>query len=281
MSTAKTEIAWTDRTWNCTRGCSRVSPGCFNCYAERVAYRFSGPGQPYEGLVQITNGHPQWTGKVSLIEKALLEPLSWRKPARVFVDSMSDLFYEELPDEDIALVFGSMVSAYWHTYQILTKRAVRLPEWDAFVRENYLDRLGNVHFPGQVNGTQSWPLPNVHIGVSVEDRARKDRIDFLRETPAALRFLSLEPLLEDLGTLDLRGIGWVIVGGESGPGARPFDITWARNIIAQCREAGVACFVKQVGAHVIQDGEHRVKRDKKGGDMSEWPHDLCVREFPR
>lgn len=184
------------------------------------------------------------------------DPLKWKEPRVIFTCSWSDWLIEEadLWREEAY----DVIRRTPHTYQILTKRIERAE--------------GRVPVP---------PIPNVWLGVSVESRKYLGRIDELRKTPAAVRFLSLEPLLEDLGALDLTGIHWVIVGGESGNGARPFNTDWARSIVAQCKAAGVACFVKQFGAHVIQDGERRIKKDKKGGDMDEWPHDLRVRELPQ
>jgi protein gp37 len=193
------------------------------------------------------------------------DPLKWTSPLMVFTCSWSDWFIEEADiwrDEAWDIIRRTPHL----TYQILTKRIERA--------------RGRVPAP---------PLPNVWLGVSVEDRKNKNRIDILRETPVALRFLSVEPLLEDIGELDLRGIDWVIVGGESGPGARPFDVQWARNIIAQCKAAGVACFVKQLGAKPFlsreadgvfcPDYEYRL-RNRKGGDWDEWAEDLRVRQFP-
>jgi protein gp37 len=284
------------RTWNPTRGCSRVSPGCVNCYAEALAGRYSAygaqPGSPFAGFVTKVNGHASWTGKVELVESMLDTPLHWRKPCRVFVNSMSDLFHEALPDEAIDRVFAVMALARHHSFQILTKRAARM---DAYVggfhhrADEFVNKLkpsslwnGNACEAHRILGMGS-PLPNVWLGVSVEDQQRKDRIDMLRQTPAAVRFLSIEPLIEDIGVLDLSGISWVIVGGESGPGARPFYVDWARNIIEQCKAAGVPVFMKQVGRFPngsgFPDFDYR-KRDRKGGTMEEWPEDLRVREFP-
>ena len=290
----KTSIEWCDLTWNPIRGCSRVSRGCEHCYAERQAARFTKklvvidekghhhippverPG-PFAGFVHSVNGHPAWTGKVELIEKHLLDPLHWRKPQRVFVNSISDLFHEALPDEAIDRVFAVMAITQ-HTYQVLTKR----PEWtlryltsdanqmDTCMHEDVLvQRLYDVCSHGH-----SWPLKNVWLGVSVEDRENKRRIDLLRQVPAAIRFLSVEPLLEDIGELDLTGIHQVIVGGESGPRARPFDVQWARNILAQCKAAGVACFYKQGAA------SNACQHDRKGGHFECFPPDVQVRIFP-
>jgi protein gp37 len=290
------------------RGCARVSPGCLHCYAERQAHRFSGPGAPYEGLVQIANGHPQWTGKTRISEKILLEPLGWRKPQRVFVDSMSDLFYEGFSDEEIDRVFAVMALCPHLTFQVLTKRSRRMREYwknPRDLRSRWFDALhdGKI-FPGDprrvadgiMKGWRSLQLPNVWLGVSAEDQQRADeRIPHLLSTPAAIRFVSYEPALEAVDfTPHLKGLDWIIVGGESGPGARPFDIQWARNTIQQCRDARVACFVKQLGSRPYQLGfDPRYPTgtqiampcelhlgDHKGGDMSEWPENVRVREYP-
>lgn len=252
-----TSIEWTDKSWNPTRGCSRVSPGCTNCYAERFAIRFAGPGQAYHGLVKSTPSGPRWTGTVRLAPEMLEQPLHWRKPARIFVNSMSDLFHEQLPDGDILQVLDVIrqcaanalpgADGPDHIFQVLTKRATRM--------RSFISRL---RFDGSDGGrglylwdrTTTWAscLTNLHLGVSVEDRARLTRIDELRATPARVRFLSIEPLLEDLGVLELRDIHWVIVGGESGHGARPMHPDWARAVRDQCAAAGVAFFFKQWGA---------------------------------
>lgn len=279
-----TSIEWTDRTWNPTRGCSRVSQGCVNCYAERQAVRFANGG-PFHGFVHRVNGHPAWTGKVELIESMLDAPLHWKKPSRVFVNSMSDLFHEELSFSDIYRVFDVMRRCPHHTFQILTKR----PTVMRAVVTNWTRQFETV-------------LPNVWLGVSCEDFPSWDaRVHLLKATPAAKRFISYEPALADLGTVDLEGIDWVIVGGESGPGARPFDVQWARNTVEQCKTSKVACFVKQMGATVIDrtpgpfyqwrnkgawqssaDPETGgpILEDRKGGEMSAWPLDIRVREFP-
>jgi protein gp37 len=304
----KTSIEWTDRTWNPVRGCSRVSEGCRHCYAERQAARFSGPGRPFDGFVRIQTGiGPQWTGKVELVEEHLADPLHWRKPQRIFVNSMSDLFHENLSYQAIDQVFAVMALCPQHTFQVLTKRPQRM-----------LDYLNEA--------TCFMPLSfgNVWLGVSVEDQETADeRIPLLLQTPAAVRFVSYEPAL---GPVDLYqylggarnpigsayggiGLDWVIVGGESGPGARPFDVASARQTISQCKAADVPCFVKQMGSEVwdrndsIGDGTPRewpdntdfdgdstdsyqgapmriLLKDRKGGDWNEWPSDLRVRQFP-
>lgn len=288
-----TSIEWTDATWNPVRGCSRISPGCGGpnhqggCYAEKIAARFSGPGQPFEGFAERTAHGGRWTGKMALVDDMLTVPLHWKKPRRVFVNSMSDLFHADLPDEAIDKVFAVMALAPQHTFQVLTKRADRMRQYLSNSRVPFrIDEAAATISNRHAFDADFWPLPNVWLGVSVEDRDRKTRIYDLRATPAAIRFLSLEPLLEDLGEIDLTGINLAIVGGESGPRSRPFALEWARSIVAQCKAAGVACFVKQLGAKPgdRQSAAHyhellRLK-DKKGGDMSEWPEDLRVREFP-
>jgi protein gp37 len=311
---AISKIEWTDRTWNPTRGCSIVSPGCVNCYAMKQAHRFSGPGKAYDGLTKQTKAGPQWTGIVRLVESALNEPLTWRKPARVFVNSMSDLFHESLPNEAIAQVFHVMYGEASgtndapHTYQILTKRPERMRDWFRWLRD--YDGDDAMITALSVYLRTSGPHKRVWLGVSCEDQKRADeRIPLLLETQAAVRFISAEPLL---GPIDLRpawnrglpwlrpdGINWVIVGGESGPGARPCRVDWIESIVRQCRDAGVACFVKQLGRmptsvswfrpdwpdHVTyrNDPVHSFilnLADSKGGDPSDWPSKLRVREFP-
>lgn len=241
-------IEWTDATWNPVRGCKKVSPGCKHCYAETFAERWRGiPGHAYE-----QGFDPR------LVPEMLDAPLRWKRPRTIFVNSMSDLFGEFVPDDYIAAVFGVMAAANQHTFQVLTKRAERLPEWFEWMamrgeyermwRAAEARGLGSVLSAMKANETPAWPTPGVHLGVSVEDRKYGvPRIEHLRNVPAAVRFLSIEPLLEDIGTLDLTGIGWVIVGGESGPGARPMRPEWVRSIRDQCQSAGVPFFFKQWG----------------------------------
>ena len=293
---AVSKIQWTDSSWNPIRArnkatgavgwhCEHVTPGCEHCYAEAMNKRL-GTELPFKP------GHMKDI-ELFLDEEMLTAPLRWRKPRKVFVCSMTDLFADFVPDEWIGRIWQIMHSAHsnrGHTFQVLTKRP-----------ENMRRALGpqGIGWYAVVYGSVPWPEPGIWLGVSVEDRQRKTRIDSLRDTPAVVRFLSVEPLIEDVGALDLRGISWVIVGGESGPGARPFDIAWARSVIAQCKAAGVLCFVKQLGANVrcadtagFPDGTTcsepdgygygwRIHlRDRKGGDPSEWPHDTRVREYP-
>lgn len=259
----KTGIEWTDATWNPVRGCSRVSPGCKHCYAERVAARFCGPGQPYEGLAfrKVTvDGYgedhmePRWTGEVRLIPEHLADPLRWKRPRRIFVNSMSDLFHEKLSNEEIAAVFGVMAAAPQHTFQVLTKRPEGMREFFRWMEGwGYSD----YRLDGYLADGGAWPLPNVWLGVSVENQHYADeRIPILLDTPAAIRFVSAEPLLGPVDLLysawngaeslrEMAGIDWVIVGAESGPGARPMQEDWARSIRDQCAAAGVAFFLKQ------------------------------------
>jgi protein gp37 len=213
-------IEWTDATWNPIRGCTKISPGCKHCYAERFAERFRGvPDHPF------TQGFD-----LRLVPEKLEEPLKWKRARRIFVNSMSDLFHEDVPAEFIGRVSDVMQRADWHTFQVLTKRAQRMRE---MLSTSLRDAASRTH---------------IWWGVSVEDRKHGvPRIAELQAAPAQVRFLSVEPLLEDLGTLDLRGIHWVIAGGESGPGARPMQREWVLSLRDQCEAAGVKFFFKQWG----------------------------------
>jgi protein gp37 len=217
---ATSTIEWTDATWNPVRGCTKISPGCKHCYAETFAERFRGViSHPYEQGFDLR-----------LVPEKLAEPLRWRTPKMIFVNSMSDLFHDAVPDEYVRAVAQVMMSANWHTFQVLTKRSERLR------------RL--------LNSTLSFAANETHIwwGVSVEDRRYGlPRLQDLQSANAALRFLSVEPLLEDVGQLNLDGLSWVIVGGESGPGARPMKKEWAISLRDQCRRARVPFFFKQWG----------------------------------
>jgi protein gp37 len=292
MSTTQTGIAWCDRTWNPVRGCSRVSRGCEHCYAERTALRFSGGTKtdtpsPFHGFVTKVNGHASWTGKVELVEKALSEPLKWRRPCRVFVNSMSDLFHENLTDDAIDRVFAVMALCPHLTFQVLTKRPERMRKYlsrgvdDEFMRDRLDEAVQEFEAcHANMDAPERWPLPNVWLGVSVEDRKHRNRIDILRETPAVKRFVSFEPLLEDLGELDLTGIDWAIWGGESGPGARPLEAEWIRRGMIQASICGTKNFVKQFGSFWALNHGTPIGRDVKGGDPAEWPEWARVREFP-
>lgn len=360
-------IQWTNATWNPTTGCTKVSPGCAHCYIERTP-PFRMEGRHFE------KGHIP----LRLHEDRLDQPLHWRKPRRVFVNSLSDLFHDDIPDEFIDRVFAVMTLTPWHTFQVLTKRPGRMlyyltekyqrpeshkiesakgkPAWDT--RQDFVNlaidhvMIGNKLFDrddwwtseGSLkNRFRDWPLSNVWLGVSVEDQQRADeRIPLLLRTPAAVRFLSVEPLLSPLDltewisldmrqaanrhwdrtghtsavdgqfippdslrctdcawqrSRDLRVIDWVILGGESGPGARPCVAEWLRSLVAQCQAAQVPVFVKQLGSvSVYSDpgttwpaglthephslGLRVLLRDRKGGDPADWPANLNVREFP-
>ena len=237
---AETTIEWTDRVWNPVTGCTKISPGCKHCYAERMAKRLEGMGQP-----NYRNGF-----KLTLQPKMLDIPLGWRTPQRIFVNSMSDLFHADVPIEYIQRVFDVMRRANWHQYQILTKRSERLRELSPFLK---------------------WP-EHVWMGVSVESANYVHRIDNLRHTGAAVKFLSLEPLLGPLPKLNLRGIDWVIVGGESGPGARPMDPQWVTDLRDQCLRADVPFFFKQWGG--VQ--KKRTGRKLDGRTWNEMPSELPI-----
>lgn len=318
----RTRIEWTEATWNPLRGCSRVSEGCRNCYAEAVAARFSGPGQPYEGLATMTKAGPRWTGQVRLIEDHLLQPLRWQRPRRIFVNSTSDLFHESVPDVWLDRIFAVMALAKQHRFQVLTKRPTRMltylsdPNRELQINGAVWTTLGTRR-GSKIEHGGKWraqiPLPNVWLGVSVEDQAAADeRILPLMATPAAVRFVSAEPLLGELDLTDFllpppslpgqhrwlspgnwivdvdgahtmwRSLDWVIVGGESGPGARPCVMGWVKQIVRQCRSGEVPVFVKQLGAvPTNREGQrcpHIIHR--KGADMAEWPEELRVRELP-
>ena len=241
----KSNIEWTEATWNPVTGCTKISPGCKHCYAERMSFRLQAMGQR-----NYANGF-----ELTLHNRMLEKPLSWRKPQLIFVNSMSDLFHDEVPVDFILKVFGVMQQAHWHQFQVLTKRSQRLMK---------------------LNDQIDWP-DNVWMGVSVENQDYTSRIGYLRETDAVTKFLSLEPLLGPLSDLDLDGIDWVIVGGESGPGARPMHEGWVIQIRDQCNTANVPLFVKQMGESWAK--VNKVK-SKKGGNMSEWPTYLQIRNYP-
>jgi len=230
-----TSIEWTDATWNPVTGCTKISAGCDHCYAERFSERFRG-----------TRGHPFEFGfDLKLRPERLGQPLNWRRPRMIFVNSMSDLFHKEIPTEFINRVFDTMEAAHWHTFQVLTKRSSLMRN---YLRRRYGTKRGPTHM---------W------FGVSVEDGGRSSRIQHLRDAPAGIRFLSIEPLIGPMGKIELDGIDWVIVGGESGPGARPIHIDWVREVRDQCQSTGVSFFFKQWGG----------LRPKSGGrllDNREW-----------
>lgn len=251
-------IHWTDATWNFLRGCSLVSPGCTNCYAMTQAGgpRLGRPAGPYEGLTRTVNGHSVWTGEVRVIEHLIEQPLRWQRPRMIFVASMSDPFHESVPDEVIDRAFDVMEDAHWHVYQLLTKRPERMRDY-VRLRAAHQERLLPEH---------------IWLGTSVEDQRRADeRTPLLLETPIPVRFLSCEPLLDEIdlsrylwrwpadgpnGLTQASGLlHWVITGGESGPRPRRFDPEWARYIRDQCSDAGVAFFHKQGGGS--RSGQNR------------------------
>ena len=361
-------ISWTDATANVVVGCSRISEGCQNCYAERLAATRLAHTKRYKGLaVMRESGKPQWMGEVRLVPEAIEQVLRWRAPRKIFLTAMGDPFHDGVSDDDLEFLFGAMHVAGHHTFQVLTKRPKRMAE---FIKKTTAERclaeftirLGNGVLKDQSPTGKSdwskrmprgfdWPLKNVWLGVSVENQATaNERIPHLLATPASVRFLSCEPLLEavDLtrivdpnpaivnapvtitfhalvrkGGIALRaglGIDWVIAGGESGSGARPFDLAWARSLRDQCASAGVAYFCKQLGSNAIDSdgfdvmnerGEvaysrgndvpgveamrlealhkgrilrprnySRFLRDRAGADIAEFPEDLRIQQFP-
>lgn len=331
----RTKISWCDSSWNPLRGCSRISAGCENCYAEKQAGRFSGPGGAYEGLTRKTSKGVRWTGQIMEVPHKLDEPIRWRKPRRIFVDSMSDLFHKNVSDEYIDRVFAVMALSPQHTFQVLTKRPERMRDYMLGLSElgrwgRWLKSCAQIRPDGELFG---WPLPHVQLGVSIEDQpAADERIPLLLATPAAVRFVSAEPLL---GELNLRSffahsircefgghsmghdpchcprLHWVIVGGESGPGARPCLVESIRDIRDQCVAAKVPLFIKQTGSIPVireardhhdelaifgewPDGARfgnptgdkalsgRVANLKHpaGADPTEWPEDLRVQQYP-
>ena len=305
-----TSIEWTGETWNPVVGCSKVSEGCRNCYAINQAYRNNAMGQSrlkekrgrlryYEGLTEKRGDRVEWTGKVVFVPEALDIPRKTCKPTVWFVNSMSDLFHELVTNKQLDQIFAVMALTPQHTYQILTKRPERMLEY----MQNSSERIKSEALISFLEGNEDqyticdrlqFPLPNVWLGVTVENqKAANDRIYSLLETPAAIRFLSCEPLLEEIDFTgiedsDLLGeIDWVIVGGESGYGARPCEIKWIRSIVKQCKESETPVFVKQLGSHpfiqLIPELGGKIpwtKSTGKGGKISEFPEDLQIREMP-
>src|SRR5579859_1025808 len=301
----KSPIQWTEATWNPVVGCKRVSAGCDHCYAfelhdkRHIAWKRgrwpSAPAQYHKPFSQV-----------QLLPERLQDPLHWRKPRRVFVNSMSDLFHDDVPDTFIMQVFAVMFIASGHKFQVLTKRPARMQRLlsDTTFQggvDFYVARLAREHgWDACIAETDDWPLKNVWVGVSVENQAAADeRIPLLLQTPAAVRFLSCEQLLGEVNLMDRYfsvtdrngepsgprcdadgspAIKWVIIGGESGSHARWMSLNWPRSLVEQCAEAGVACFVKQLGSVWASDDEWcRAHRDRHGGLMEAWPGDLQVR----
>lgn len=276
MANNSSGIEWTDATWNPTTGCSRVSKGCDNCYAMRLARRFDGMGTGYDGTTRRTNGKTDWTGVIHLHDDRLHQPLRWQKPRLVFVDSMSDLFHPAVPSSFIDKVFAVMGAAERHVFQILTKRPERMGEYIASGEKLFEERWPAAldEVAGRTAKFQ-FPPENIWLGTSVESQDVTHRISDLREIPASVRFLSLEPLLGPLPNLELGGIDWVIVGGESGTGAREMKEEWVMEIKNQCEEAGVPFFFKQWG------GVNKKKkgRDLRGQKWEEMPDGVPSRVF--
>lgn len=367
MANTNTGIEWADCTWNVCIGCAKVAQGCKHCYAETMAKRLARMGQDHYAAVVNDTG---WNGRAVTVPEALSKPLRWRKPRRIFVNSMSDLYHDDVPFEFIAAVYGVMAATPQHIYIELTKRPKRMREFHEWLGmhvggADWMEIYRVAHGIHNAASSCDWPLPNVVHGYSASTQADLDAgIADLLATPSALRCLSLEPLLGPIDVsahirrmtqyhmrLDIAGalankgfhgftengkplppdrveaelrrrheagekffpmgdcdgfstqtgcpghrqprIDWVIVGGESGPGARPCDVAWIRSIVEQCKAAGVPVFVKQLGAHLVSDqpsdfengdtvvGEcDLLLRDPKGADPSEWPADLRIRQFP-
>ncbi len=284
-----TKIAWCDETWNPVTGCTKVSAGCKHCYAEREWARLS--ANPQSAIY-----HERKFTDIACHPERLGQPLRWTRPRRIFVNAMADLFHEDVPDAFIDKVFAimglSFVLRKGHVFQVLTKRSARMLAY--FADQDTIWRVTRAMreaYPAGLAGENSppwWPLPNVWMGVSAEDQKTADeRIPVLLGTPAAVRWVSLEPLL---GPVDLKKVlgpdpaiklDWVVCGGESGPGARVFRAEWAREILRQCRAADVPLFMKQMGA-AFNDGRFTLKlRQRAGADPAEWPEDLRVREYPQ
>ncbi|BCG94459.1 DUF5131 family protein [Mesorhizobium sp. 131-2-1] len=244
---AETSIEWTDATWNPVAGCTILSAGCTNCYAMRMAARLEAMGaEKYSGLTRKTGGRAKWTGQIRLDKASLSIPIGWKRPRRVFVNSMSDLFHQDVPPEFIAEVWTVMADTQHHTYQILTKRPDRMKEIVPALPK----------------------LPNVWLGTSVEDSRVLHRLDDLREVPAAVRFVSFEPLIGSVQDANLKGIHWAIVGGESGPNARPLETRWVDEIFDRCTDADAAFFFKQWGGR-NKKATGRVYRDRVWDDLPE------------
>ena len=316
-----TKISWTHASWNPQVGCSRVSAGCQNCYAEvavsRIPKRLNGAqvrgAEFYEGITRETSSGPRWTGVIKPKREVLDQPLRWKRPRKIFVNSLSDLFHENLPFSYVGAVFGVMLAAKHHTFQVLTKRPKRAAEFFVWLDRMAIEtgdhwtrcclNLAEVELPDNSphKGTvvargeavhTSWPIPNVWLGVSVEDqKAADERIPILLRLPAAVRFLSCEPLLGPVdlepffGQPDKNGelsgprlepdgtpaIKWTIVGGESGPNFRPMDVSWAQAIQAQCEEAGVAFFYKQAAAYKPGQNPHLPGKDGQPTKFQAFP----------
>jgi protein gp37 len=272
MAMASSSIEWTEATWNPTTGCDRISAGCDNCYALTLAKRLKAMGQPkYQTDGDVRTSGPGFG--IAMHEGELDQPLRWKRARRVFVNSMSDLFHADIPDAFIARVFAVMSVADQHTYQVLTKRPRRMA---ALVGSSTFVEMVNSHRSPQSRPTV-WPLPNVWLGTSIENDRYSWRADHLRRTPAVVRFLSLEPLVGDVPSLELHELDWIIIGGESGPDARPMRLKWVRALQRRSHAAGVKVFVKQLGTSWAARAGHGRTH---GVEWSQWPADLREREYP-
>jgi protein gp37 len=242
------DIEWTDATWNPVAGCLMISPGCTNCYAMRMAARLQAMGHKnYVGTVRKSGGRPVWTGKVKQLDAALDVPLKWKKPRKIFVNSMSDLFQDGVPEEFISRVWATMIAADQHVYQVLTKRP-----------ENMKRMIDNLKLKA---------AKHIWLGTSVESEKFTHRIDILRSVNAGVRFVSFEPLLDAVGKVNLKKIDWAIVGGESGPSARPMDAAWVDEIRTQCEKSETAFFFKQWGG----TNKKATGREYRGRTWDEYP----------
>jgi len=299
-----TKIEWTNETWNPVVGCSKISEGCLNCYAEKMAVRLASIYErdiskknlkPYTSVVtpskyytlEASREPRRWNGKTAFVESALEKPLHWKKPRMIFVCSMSDLFHESVPFEWIDKVMAIIALCPQHTFQILTKRPERLLEYYQQEPRGQIDHAiidGISYFVGRgkkyagkgltkhLRGYEGlWPLPNLWLGVTIENEKYKHRANVLSEIPAAMRFISNEPLLSDIRytTDELRHIDWLIIGCESGPKRRPCKLEWVRNIVSQCKAANVPVFIKQL--NINGKVEHNIEK---------FPEDLRIREYP-
>jgi protein gp37 len=289
-----TSIHWTNETWNPLVGCSKISAGCARCYAAEAAK--SARLQQFSQYQAVKD----WDGTIAFVESQLLKPLSWKAPKKIFVCSMSDIFHAHVKDEWLDKIFAVMAFARQHTFQVLTKRPERMQQY--LSDPATVDRIeeAGYSFTHNMDCINNWPLPNVWLGTSIENQEVVDqRIPHLLETPAAVRFLSCEPLLESVdisnylprqtsANLVLPHIGWVIIGGESGAKSRPCHQNWIESIVTQCQQQSVAVFVKQWGQNPVTYpypgfglSDVKVKlKDRKGGDMAEWPDDMKFRQFP-
>ena len=247
------EIEWTDVTWNPVAGCSAASAGCTNCYAMRMAARLQAMGHPkYQGTVRKSGKRTVWTGRVNVDFSTLTDPIKWKRGRRIFVNSMSDLFHDEVPSDFIRAVWATMAECPQHQFQVLTKRPERMAEMFAL---NELQRL-----------------PQVWIGTSVENASVIDRIAHVVAISGVTRFVSFEPLIGPVGSISLQGIDWAIVGGESGPASRPMQLEWVEQIEKACRRAGSAFFFKQWGGR----NKKAAGRELRGEIYDEYPHELAA-----